>query len=461
MRAVAWLAVLALGGAALAAQDAGTGEVGAFAGWLAPGVSGAGDGGPGGGARIALRATGRLGIEVEAAGFAPGSGVTTTLLAATASWRFRATPWAPYARAGYARVAFSGAAGGDAADDAVLLALGDGVRLGARVVLRLELGALLAPSTSLPGGGAAMHWLFTGGLAFFPGAGASSDADFDGIADATDRCPGTLAGAVVAEDGCARDSDNDGVANGLDLCPNTPPAAVIGGDGCPLDEDGDLVYDGIDQCPGTPRGAQVHAQGCPSDADRDGVFDGLDRCPNTAAGARVDAIGCPTDADGDRVPDGVDRCPGTPPGTTVGDDGCPPPAAVAPPPQVAPVEVPELFTTDRSWVELRGVNFATGESRLLRESFPILNGVAAALLEHPEWRIEVAGYTDSTGSVGRNIRLSQARAAAVRAYLASKGVPPERLVARGYGPASPLAPNNTAAGRARNRRVELHLLNPP
>ena len=69
-----------------------------------------------------------------------------------------------------------------------------------------------------------------------------------------------------------------------------------------------------------------------------------------------------------------------------------------------------------------------------------------------------AGYTDSTGRKYINYRLSQARAAAVRFYLARKGVPPARMIAKGYGASGYVAPNSTAAGRAQNRRVELHQL---
>jgi len=60
--------------------------------------------------------------------------------------------------------------------------------------------------------------------------------------------------------------------------------------------------------------------------------------------------------------------------------------------------------------------------------------------------------------MGINLRLSQSRAAAVRAYLARKGVSPARMLARGYGSRSPVASNATLAGRALNRRVELHKL---
>jgi len=72
-------------------------------------------------------------------------------------------------------------------------------------------------------------------------------------------------------------------------------------------------------------------------------------------------------------------------------------------------------------------------------------------------RIEIAGYTDSTGSSATNTRLSAARAGAVQAYLRQRGVPAERMRVAGYGPANPTASNATPEGRARNRRVELHL----
>src|SRR2546427_6750012 len=107
---------------------------------------------------------------------------------------------------------------------------------------------------------------------------------------------------------------------------------------------------------------------------------------------------------------------------------------------------------------LSGVNFETGRSALTRDSYMVLDAVAASLLANPDIRIEIAGYTDSTGRKFMNLRLSQGRAAAVRFYLARKGVAPARMVAKGYGASGYIAPNSTAAGRAQNRRVELHKL---
>ena len=268
-------------------------------------------------------------------------------------------------------------------------------------------------------------------------------SDRDGVYDGLDQCPGTPARAHVNSKGCPADADGDGVLDGLDQCPSTPAGASVDAKGCPADADGDGVLDGLDQCPSTPAGAVVDPAGCPLDADKDGVPDGLDKCPNTPPGAEVDDVGCQRfrDSDGDGVDDAKDRCPSTTPGTRVDAAGC-----------------PILFTPERTPVILRGVIFETGKSALKPESFTVLDIVAQSLNANPDIRIEIAGYTDNTGSSATNLRLSQARADAVRAYLGSKDVAPNRMVTKGYGAANPIAPNTTAAGRAQNRRVELHQL---
>jgi outer membrane protein OmpA-like peptidoglycan-associated protein len=316
------------------------------------------------------------------------------------------------------------------------------------------------------------------------------DSDDDGVPDKTDACPNTAIGAKVDVHGCALDADRDGVPDGLDRCPDTPVGAIVDAMGCSGDADHDGVQDGLDRCPNTPAGATVDATGCSSDADHDGVPDGIDRCPDSPPGALVDATGCTTDSDGDGVEDGHDKCPNTPKGTPVNGDGCPialdsdgdgvpdnvdkcpgtpkgvpadatgcmilfqreaaPPQPGAPPRPGAPPPRPTLI--------LRGVNFRTGSSVLTPDSYAVLNQVAASLLANRDIRIEIAGYTDNTGPIGVNLRLSQSRAAAVRAYLARKGVTPTRMLARGYGSRGPVASNTTTAGRAQNRRVELHKL---
>jgi OOP family OmpA-OmpF porin len=189
------------------------------------------------------------------------------------------------------------------------------------------------------------------------------------------------------------------------------------------------------------------------------VRNGVDKCPNTPKDTPVNAEGCPTatDSDGDGVPDTADKCPGTPNRVPVDATGCmilfqreaAPPKPGTPSRPGAPAR-PTLI--------LRGVNFQTGRSVLTPGSYVILDQVAASLVANPDIRIEIAGYTDNTGPIGVNLRLSQARAAAVRAYLARKGVSPGRMLARGYGSRGPIASNTIPAGRAQNRRVELHKL---
>src|SRR6266704_1826391 len=348
-----------------------------------------------------------------------------------------------YVLGGYSRLDFENIAPYRFTDNAVHGAIGDRIFLGDRAALRFEVRGFYTPNTGFAGGDWAGHVVGSLGLSVFTRSGPAPDQDHDGVPDRRDACPDTPVGATVDARGCPTDSDRDGVSDGLDQCPGTPAGARVDAKGCPADADGDGVLDGLDQCPGTPAGAVVDQAGCPLDADKDGVPDGLDKCPNTPPGAEVDDVGCQRfkDSDGDGVDDAKDRCPGTAPGTRVDAAGC-----------------PILFTPERTPVILRGVIFEIGKSALKPESFTVLDIVAQSLNANPDIRIEIAGYTDNTGSSATNLRLSQARADAVRAYLGSKGVAPSRMVAKGYGAASPIAANTTAAGRAQNRRVELHQL---
>jgi OOP family OmpA-OmpF porin len=258
-----------------------------------------------------------------------------------------------------------------------------------------------------------------------------------------DLCAGTPKNARVTAAGCepVADSDRDGVPDNRDACPNTPNGTAVDARGCPPDSDADGVPDSIDQCAGTPAGHAVDPRGCELDADGDNVPDGADRCPDTPAGTAVDADGCTrvSDADGDGVADDKDRCPETAAGTAVGPDGCSAARAAG------------------TSMVLEGVTFESGSARLTADSSTALDQVAASLKENAEAQVEIAGYTDNTGSAAVNRRLSLQRAEAVRAYLISKGVEGTRLTARGYGPDAPVGDNSTEQGRAANRRVELKI----
>lgn len=104
---------------------------------------------------------------------------------------------------------------------------------------------------------------------------------------------------------------------------------------------------------------------------------------------------------------------------------------------------------------LEGVNFITDSAELTPESKTTLDRTAASLKAWPEVRVEIGGHTDSVADAAYNLELSQRRAETVRAYLIHEGISAHRLVAKGYGETKPIAPNDTEAGRARNRRVEL------
>lgn len=521
MRAIISAGMLAAGAAtALAAQQHNDFELGVFGAYtrydrtfnLADGL--------GGGARLTYFVTGDLGLGAdvvfEREQDVPGSpGATMDPLIGGVNLVVR-LPLAAYVVAGYSRIDFGRSAPFSFTDGGFHGGLGLRVPLGARVGVLLEGRAIYSPSTKAAvASGHATHIVGLVGFSFLQSGSAHPtqprgprDADADGVPDKRDACPNTPLGATVDVRGCPSDGDQDGIVDGIDQCPNTPAGAKIDTFGCPLDADRDHVADGLDQCPDTPAGATVNSVGCPADADRDAVLDGLDQCPDTPLGATVDVSGCPKDSDGDKVLDGIDKCPDTPAGVVVdpagcskdgdndgvpdGPDKCPnTPVGVRVDPTGCPVARDSdgdgvedrldrcpgtpprtpvdqvgcviLFREERTpgarpTVVLRGVNFQTGRSALTPDSYGVLDQVASSLVANPEINIEIAGYTDNTGSAAINTRLSNGRAFAVRAYLARRGVAPSRMVARGYGPTSPVATNTTAAGRAQNRRVELHKL---
>jgi outer membrane protein OmpA-like peptidoglycan-associated protein len=105
------------------------------------------------------------------------------------------------------------------------------------------------------------------------------------------------------------------------------------------------------------------------------------------------------------------------------------------------------------------VFFDTGKATIQARSFGLLDDVAAAFAQNPDiLKVEVAGHTDSQGADAANLTLSQKRADAVVAYLINKGIGPERLSPVGFGEGKPIASNETADGRAENRRVEFTIL---
>ena len=106
----------------------------------------------------------------------------------------------------------------------------------------------------------------------------------------------------------------------------------------------------------------------------------------------------------------------------------------------------------------RTIEFLVGSTELSAAGIRVLDEMAAAIdkLDHPE--VQIVGHTDDSGNRMENVALSLQRANAVRDYLAAKGIDPQRITALGAGPDKPVTTNATAEGRARNRRIEFHIL---
>ncbi len=249
------------------------------------------------------------------------------------------------------------------------------------------------------------------------------------------EAPVAVAIPVVVE--LPKDRDNDGVIDDNDKCPDVKGLASF--DGCP-DTDGDGIIDGSDGCP-TVAGTAKY-KGCPvPDTDGDGINDEQDKCITTAGVARYN--GCPIpDTDGDGINDEEDKCIDK--AGPASNSGCP---------EIAKTVI------DKINYAAKNVFFATGSAKLLPKSFKPLNEVAKIMGDDASLMLNIDGHTDNTGKADKNQALSQSRADAVMAYLKSKGVDDGRMTATGYGQDQPVADNKAAAGRSKNRRVELKARN--
>lgn len=118
---------------------------------------------------------------------------------------------------------------------------------------------------------------------------------------------------------------------------------------------------------------------------------------------------------------------------------------------IVPIEVGQS-------IRLNNIFFDPAKAVLKKESFVELDRVSEFFVDNPEIKVEIAGHTDNVGSAATNLKLSQSRAQAVADYIIKKGIPKERVVAKGYGLAKPVATNTTKDGKAKNRRVEFTIL---
>jgi outer membrane protein OmpA-like peptidoglycan-associated protein len=136
----------------------------------------------------------------------------------------------------------------------------------------------------------------------------------------------------------------------------------------------------------------------------------------------------------------------------------PAPAPLAAEPAPAPAPAPLAAAAEPAAAAplvLEGVNFDFDKSDIRPQDHAKLDQDVATLKEWGDIKVEVAGHTCNIGTDDYNLGLSQRRAESVRRYLIDKGIPAERLTAKGYGESQPVADNATRAGRIQNRRVEL------
>ncbi len=231
------------------------------------------------------------------------------------------------------------------------------------------------------------------------------DTDGDGLSDGDEVLR-------YHTDPLNKDTDGDGLTDGDEVLKyHTDPLNK--------DTDGDGLTDGDEVL-------KYHTDPLKKDTDGDGLTDG-----DEVLKYHTDPL--KLDTDGGGMPDGKEVQLGLNP-LDPSDD------------------VPIINVGER--IILEGVNFETGKTTLLPAAKNILDQVAASLLAAPTAEVAIHGHTDNVGGAKYNMQLSVGRAEAVKAYLVSKGIAASRITTKGFGFTKPIADNSTAAGRAKNRRIE-------
>ncbi len=341
------------------------------------------------------------------------------------------------------------------------------------------------------------------------------DKDGDGIADKDDACPdekGTIAnkgcpdkdgdGVIDKEDACpdvaglpalkgCPDKDGDGIADKDDACPDEKGTAA--NKGCP-DKDGDGVVDKDDACP-DEKGLAIN-KGCP-DRDGDGVIDKEDACPDKPGPASNK--GCPEakvfalDLQGSALKTAVQGKDGSFTFDNLPADelvkfrldaeeakntneikviaGGVSKTAVKDAadgffhfPAVKKEEVKEAAVKLNKEEEevlkkaFNNLEFASAKDIIKESSFASLDELAGLMTKKPNWHLKISGHTDNQGNAGANLKLSEKRSEAIKNYLVSKGIAESRFKVEWFGSSRPIADNKTEAGRQKNRRVEMLII---
>ena len=321
------------------------------------------------------------------------------------------------------------------------------------------------------------------------------DRDGDHVQDSEDICPDEP--GLKQFNGCP-DRDNDQIIDKQDACPDDPGLQEF--NGCP-DKDGDKIIDKEDDCP--DEAGLKEFKGCP-DKDGDGVMDKLDICPEKPG--PVENEGCPevilslVDLAGQslkqtkQAKDGsftyeslpadsvcVFRLDGDP-DKTIGVNevkvivnGLPKRALRSQSDGLFRFDIPKpvgnglkkeaevtpVLTKQEAEILKRAfdnLEFESGKAVIKQVSYASLDTLADLMKKKPEWNLKISGHTDNVGKPGANMKLSENRAKAVKAYLVSKGIDEKRLITEWFGQTRPIAPNNTPEGRQKNRRVEMLII---
>src|SRR3989339_1548606 len=230
-----------------------------------------------------------------------------------------------------------------------------------------------------------------------------ADTDSDGLSDYAELITNKT-------DPLKADTDGDGLKDGEEVTKyKTDPLKA--------DTDGDGLKDGEEV-------TKYKTDPLKADTDGDGLKDGEE-----VNSFKTDPL--KKDTDGGTIDDGVEVRRGTNP--------------LDPTDDVVKIGVP---------IVLEGITFATNKFDVLPESEKILMGALKTLQMHSDILVEISGHTDNVGSNSSNQKLSQRRADAVKAWLVSKGIAPDRISAVGYGEESPRVANDTESNRRMNRRIE-------
>ncbi len=175
-------------------------------------------------------------------------------------------------------------------------------------------------------------------------------------------------------------------------------------------------------------GISTNAAGLAASANMAGFVEGI-FLAKAAPKPMAKPMAKPMDSDGDGVTDDKDQCPNTPKGATVDARGC--------------------------WTYAAVVLFGFDSAEIKTDAHPMLDEAVVILKKNPAIKVEVDGHTDNVGPAAYNVKLSERRANSILKYFVDNGVEAERLTVKGFGLTKPAAGNDTKAGRAKNRRVEL------